>query len=336
MTTVVNLSINWEGNLVTTHGVLGPGGIGGLIGGALARAGADVIVVPRPGREHPDSLTVRSTVLGEFTAPVTVARSLTQPVNVLWVCVKNQQLDEALASVTSTAIPGALVIPLMNGIDHLARLRAAFPEAEVVAGAIRTESTRVAAGTIVHGGWHVQAAPPGEVADPASPTKPVQLAPKPHVRDRAAAVAQELEAAGVPTQLWDDEDYLLWSKLSILCPYALATTAVLGPIGMVRADVEVLDLLVRCATEVADVAQAVGVVLDRERIGAMLTRFPDEMRVSMERDASAGVPIEIEAVTAPVLRNGAALGVDVDATRQLRDRALAAVAGSPTTRSHHA
>jgi 2-dehydropantoate 2-reductase len=53
------------------HAILGAGGVGGLVGGALARAGHPVILLVRPGRaeQYPDRLSIQSRVLGSFEAP---------------------------------------------------------------------------------------------------------------------------------------------------------------------------------------------------------------------------------------------------------------------------
>jgi 2-dehydropantoate 2-reductase len=309
--------------------VLGPGGIGGLIGGALARRGASLTVVPRPegAGSHPPELYVESASLGTFRAPVRVRARLEEPVDVLWVTTKSYQLEAAAASVDPAAVEGALVAALMNGIDHVAFLRGAFPSATVVAGSIRTESTRVAAGHIVHTGWHVVDGTSANGSMP-SPSKPIQLAAEPGGGRRVSALAAELEQADLPCQIWPDESYLLWTKLAILCPYALATTAVRGPIGAVRADPDLRRLLHECTDEIVSVAGALGTPLDRANVFETLAGFPDEMRVSMERDASAGRPIEIVAVTRPVLREGGRLGVPVTATEELRRRAFAAAPAS--------
>ena len=315
---------------MTTFAVLGPGGIGGLIGGALARRGAAVTVVPRPDAiaEHPHELLVESVALGTFRAPVEVVERLERPVDVLWVAVKAYQLRSALGSVDPEALRGAMIVPLMNGIDHVATLRATFPEALVAPGSIRTESTRVAPGRIVHGGWHVVEGLEARDGEMPAPTKPVQLASSAAAPGRVEALASEIEEAEVPTQVWVDENYLLWTKLAILCPYALATTAARGPIGAVRSDPELSGLLEGCASEIAAVARAVGTRLDEARLAETLAGFPDSMRVSMERDAAAGRPIEIVAVTDPVLREGRAHGIPVHATEELRRRAMAAAPAS--------
>ena len=54
------------------HAVLGAGGVGGLLGAALARCGADVVLLMRAQSlaEYPGELSVESRVLGSFTVPV--------------------------------------------------------------------------------------------------------------------------------------------------------------------------------------------------------------------------------------------------------------------------
>ena len=61
------------------HAVLGAGGVGGLMGGALARAGHPVTLLVRPGRRYYylEWLTIESNTLGTFEAPVRVAKRVT-------------------------------------------------------------------------------------------------------------------------------------------------------------------------------------------------------------------------------------------------------------------
>ena len=63
---------------VTRVAVIGPGGVGGLVAAALARAGEDVRVVARAetaARIAERGIEVRSVVLGDFTAPVRGGRA---------------------------------------------------------------------------------------------------------------------------------------------------------------------------------------------------------------------------------------------------------------------
>jgi 2-dehydropantoate 2-reductase len=120
-----------------------------------------------------------------------------------------------------------------------------------------------------------------------------------------------------------DENQVVWQKLAVVAPYALATTAVAGPIGMVRSDPEVLAHLRSAAAETVDAAIALGVDLDREETLAALDRFPDSMRVSMERDLAAGRELELANVADPVIREGRAYGFKMTSMEWLLQRARA-------------
>jgi 2-dehydropantoate 2-reductase len=67
------------------HAVLGAGGVGGLVGGVLARAGHPVTLLVRPGRQnhYPDQLTVESGTLGNFEATVRVTNRIDEPLDIV-------------------------------------------------------------------------------------------------------------------------------------------------------------------------------------------------------------------------------------------------------------
>ena len=303
------------------HAVLGPGGIGGLIGGLLARAGRDVIFVVRPGQaaSYPRSVHVESVIYGEFDADVQVTERLSSPVDVLWVTCKATQLENAIPAVPPETAAGAAVVPLLNGLDHVAVLRRAYGDGSVIVGMIRTESTRVAPGRFVHGGWHVPDVPDEDT----EATAPLELAANHAAPALVQRVTAELMTAGIRHQVRAEENQVVWQKLAVVAPYALATTAVAGSIGMVRADPEVLAHLREAAAETVDVALALGVKMDRDDTLAALDRYPDSMRVSMERDLAAGRELELANIADPVIREGRACGIDMSSMEWLLQRARA-------------
>src|SRR5215472_1227650 len=116
--------------------VLGPGGVGGLLGALLSRAGDSVVLLHDSA---PRELRVESATFGDFTADVQSAPNLSEPVDAVLVTVKATQLDEALRRVPAAALGEAVVIPFLNGLEHVERLRAAYGT-NVVAATIAVES----------------------------------------------------------------------------------------------------------------------------------------------------------------------------------------------------
>ncbi len=305
------------------HAILGPGGVGGLIGGALARAGHPVTLVVRPEAlaAYPHAMTVESAILGTFEAPAQPVAALQGPVDILWVTVKATHLDAALAAVPPERLGDAVVIPLLNGVDHMARLRAVYGAERVVAGAIRSDTERVAPGRIVHRLWHVPRPPDGGPLPPSAP-HPVELAAQGELRPRAEAIAAELTAAGVPCAVRDDEAQLLWSKFVGIASGGLAAAAA-GSASAARADPELYALTVAALKAVVAVAATQGAALDEAPLLAALDRPPGASKSSLQRDLEAGRPTELEAYAAPVIREGRAHGIDVSAVEALRDRVAA-------------
>jgi 2-dehydropantoate 2-reductase len=280
--------------------------VGGLVAGALARAGQEVLLILRPETlaAYPGGVRVESAVVGEIDVDVPAAARLDRPVDVLWFTVKATTLEAALSAASPAVAPQAVVVPLLNGVEHVARLREVYGEA-VIPGAIRVESERVGVAHVVQ----------------SSAFAAVELAPAPPLRSRAEAIARELRSAGLACEVRGSEPDLLWGKLALLAPLALATSVSQQPIGGVRSDAALQELMVACAREVCAVAAAEGARLDPagyER--ALLVGLPGEMRSSMQKDLAARRPLELDAIAGPVLRAGRRQGVPTPATEELARR----------------
>ncbi|HET7465208.1 MAG TPA: 2-dehydropantoate 2-reductase [Candidatus Dormibacteraeota bacterium] len=275
---------------VLRFAVLGPGGVGGLLAALLARAGDSVVVLhDTPLHE----VRVESARFGDFTAQVETSPRLSEPVDAVLVTVKATQLEPAMRRVPVDALGAALVIPFLNGIDHVELLRGVYPSASVVPATIRIESTKVGAGVIRQ-------------------TSPFALV---EIGSRGEAVASRLTAAGLDVKIVDDEHAMLWSKLAVLAPMALLTTHERANVGGVRERRhDDLEGLVR---EFAAVARAEGVAIDPEVNLGFIEKTPAAMETSMQRDQAAGRPLEIDALGGALLRRAAKAGVDVPVTKRL-------------------
>jgi 2-dehydropantoate 2-reductase len=290
------------------HAVLGAGGVGGLVGGALAKSDHPVTLLVRPGRRdhYPELLTVESEPLGTFEAPVRVADRLDQPYDVIWITVKAMALEEALAAVPPEELRDGVVVPLLNGVDHVKQLRDRYGPERVLPGTIRVEAEQRGPGRVRH----------------LSTFADVQVAPSPATWERAAVLCEELRGAGLTCDVRDAEATMLWSKLCFLAPFALATTASGEPLGVVRSDPSWWVQLEECVNEACAVGHAEGAKVTPEPILAALEGLPEGFRSSMQKDVAAGRPPELDAIAGPILRGGCEYGIDVSTTRALVDGIL--------------
>jgi 2-dehydropantoate 2-reductase len=282
--------------------VLGPGGVGGLLAALLARRGDRVTCLAPPATAAhlaATGLELRSPALGDARVVVEAATWLDHPVDVCFVTVKSAQLGAAVEAVPAEALGGGLVVPFLNGIDHVAWLRGRYPPDQVVAGTIRVESTRVGPGVIEH----------------ASPFAVVELAAGKAPRARVEELGARLAETGLDVTVRDDEATTLWSKLAVLAPIALVTTWTAAPFGEARAGHR--DELAAVTNEIARAARADGVELDPAAILAILDQLPDGMRSSMQKDAAAGRPIELDAIGGTILRAADRAGTQAPVTAGL-------------------
>ena len=293
--------------------VLGPGGVGGFVAGALSRAGSDVTVIASPQTAaaiEASGLQVTSALLGEFTARVPVLEETGASLDCLIVATKATGLGEALDRVA----PGspALVVPLLNGVEHLDTLRARFGSERVLAAVIRIESECPRRGVIV------QASPGARIDIAGSPP----LAAEPV----AQRLADELRAARLEVRAGAPEADVMWSKLARLCALALTTTASDRPLGFVRTDPRWRSALTNAVSETIAVAVAEGARLDARDTIAELDAAHPELGSSMQRDVRAGRPTELDAIAGAVLRAGARHHLRCPTVQWLADRVALRVA----------
>jgi 2-dehydropantoate 2-reductase len=260
--------------------VLGPGGVGGLLAAVLP----DALVVSRSAITE---IQLRSRLLGDRTTPVRSVQRLTDPVDVLFIATKATGLADAVERIE--AKPG-VVVPLLNGVEHIARLRERFRD--VVAATIRVEATRVAPGVI----------------EQTSPFLRIELSAHPEV-------AELLSSAGIPAAVIKDEAQVMWSKLSRLNAIALTTTAFGAPIGEVRT--HHCDDLLDVVRETAAVAEAEGAMIDVGAIEQELREAHPGLLSSMARDVAAGRPPELDAIGGAVLRAAARHGIEAPVVQRL-------------------
>ncbi len=280
------------------HAILGPGGVGGLMGAWLAHFGHSVTLVVRPEtlEGYPRELHLESP-FGSFDVDVAVAAEV-PPVDVLWLTVKATQLEIALKSFKNPDAVRAIV-PLLNGIDHVALLRERYGSERVVPGTFAGETERVSPGHIVHRSAFARL----NVASAG--------------RDLLASTIDQLQNIGFTCRFIDDEPTLLWGKLVFLAPFALCTTAADKTVGQILSDPEWRSLGEACVREACAVGVAEGAKVDPDAVLSGVGAMPGNMRSSMQKDVENHNPPELDAIAGPILRGGRRHGIEVPATRKL-------------------
>jgi len=278
-----------------TVAVLGPGAVGGSLAVRLSNAGVRVICVAHA--EAASLVALAGLALdspdGAFTARVEVVQRLANPVGLLLVAVKAPALDDAVGRVDPDAVSDGVVLPLLNGLEHMDVLRSRF-------------DGRVAAGSISH----FQAYRAGRVQIVEATASPViTLASESLPRAHVEHAAELLRRGRIDVRVGQNEKRVLWHKLARIAPLAAATSASGRTVGELRNDPEWRPRLDKAIGEACAVAEADGVSLRPASQWAIIDEMADETTTSAARDVASGRRSELDAILGGVLRAAARLDV---------------------------
>jgi 2-dehydropantoate 2-reductase len=270
------------------------------MGACLAHCGGTVSFVVRRESvaQYPKQLQLESG-LGNFKVDVEWVTAVPPATEVLWITVKATQLEAALASLGD--VGRAAIVPLLNGVDHVASLRSRYGSERVIAATIAVESERVAPGHIVH----------------RSPFARLNVSSR--GRALLESTLEQLAKLAFTCNFVDDEATLLWSKLVFLAPVALATTAHAKATSDIRANPEQWSELQAAVREACEVARLERATVDADATIAFITNLPAGTRSSMQKDVAQGKPPELDAIGGAVVRAAKRHGMEVPVAASLID-----------------
>ena len=270
--------------------VIGPGGIGGMIGVLLGSRGNIVSCIGSPNKvaeKYRRSLHLRSHYYGNFSEDLYWSDSIDFPVDVIFFTVKAPSLINAINRVSTHICQKAIVISLLNGLGHQEILRDRF--ANVVIGTIGSvESEKIHNGLIQHN---------------SSNAARIELAQNQSVDDaRLSCITERMNESGLETVIRNDETQVIWGKLSRLCPLSSITSYFREPLGEILINPKKMVILENLIAEVVIVAKSFGYETDCSTILKQINSLPFDLSTSMQKDLEAQNSSEIEAILGEVVR----------------------------------
>lgn len=283
--------------------IFGTGGVGGYFGGKLAQHGADVTFIARGAHLEAirkNGLRVES-IDGDFT--VHPAQAIADPetigsADLILLATKAWQLDDAIHQMKPLVGGGSIILPLLNGMEHMDKLLQTFGVQHVIGGLCRISAFIGEPGQIRHVGVKPQIAY-GEW-DNSSSERVGEI----HVLFTSiAGIAAEIPV-NIQTAMW--EKFIFISGTSGVGSYTRQ------PIGKCRSDPETRAMLQSAFEETAAVARARGANIPENFVPATMQRIDGiapHVIPSMQKDMMEGRPSELNEQTGAVIRMGKAAGV---------------------------
>ena len=281
--------------------VVGVGGLGGYIGGRLAQSGQNVTFLARGQRLaalREKGLQVRSPD-GDFVIqPVQATDNPAEigPVDLILFCVKTYDVETAAAGLHPLVGPATALLPVQNGIAHLAQLRSILGNEVVLGGMTLINAHSPAPGVIERpGGSHRLEF--GEMGQESSA--------------RCAAIAQAINAAGLEAVVAPKIAERMWWKLVGVCGASIFCLMRASK-GKVWDFAETPALMHQVLTEAVAVAHAHGIALAPtlpDEMVKIAATAPPQYKPSLLVDLEQGRRLEIEAWNGALVRYGKAAGV---------------------------
>ena len=286
--------------------VIGAGGIGGIYGAALARAGADVTFVARGthlAAMREQGLRVEGDRGETHIRPVLATDDPASigVVDYVLSCVKLWDVESTGEQIRPIVGPQTAVVPLQNGIDAAERLIPILGHEAVMGGTAFVTGAIVAPGVIRQTGTY-QRMTFGELDGSAS--------------SRGARLRDLCAMAGFEGALSPDIRVPIWDKFILLVPLSGLNALTRLPLGKWRDDPDLLALYEASLRETVAVGLAEGVRLPPDTVGqtlAMMRSMPAYHTTSMGNDLLRGNRLELPWFAGKVVELGRSHGIPTPA-----------------------
>lgn len=299
--------------------IVGAGGLGSKFGAGLARSNEVTLVHHR--QEYVDAVNKNGLVVRHRDGSeerlrqvaATVDPADIQGTDVVVVTVKSYDTATVMAAVGPQLSDDGIAVTLQNGLGNLEAIEAAVGPGRAILGVTTEGATLLGPGLVQDGGQ-------GEtyIGDSAD------------ARDILGRLIRSLEAAGLPTQVADDVDGILWAKLAMVAGINSLAAVLAVPNGALGRHPEVRSICVEVIAEVASVAQAHGVEMAWDPVAAFdrVTQATANMPSGTLLDVLRGRRTEIDSILGEVVTRGqsAGLGMPVSETLWRLIKALEATA----------
>lgn len=262
--------------------VFGIGGVGGLIGGVLARKNEETYFIARRKTLEAirsGGLYVKSTLFGDFTVrPKDVGETAGNfgVMDAIIISCKGYSLKDACRTVSPIVGEGTLVVPLLNGVGISDIMRPLLPPCLLADGVIHVFS-------------HIEE--PGHIAQSYGPCHVIIGMKSGEHPQKLDELAEALNCAGIKTSVNDNILFESWRKYLIMCGNSVVFCYYDGPAWKVREHAGYKDTVRAAANEIISVAAANGVKLPENSADLCVENFaklaPETVN-SLYRDLSSG------------------------------------------------
>lgn len=277
--------------MIKTVSIMGAGSIGGMLSTFFHKAYPDHFSILAKGCRA-ERLRAGGIRVNGHQISLRVIDSREEAPDLLVLCVKNYDLEQAIADTKDVLTQNTIILPLLNGISATERLKEVFPCNTVLYGIImRTDTERKNGETTF------------------TVTGEVQFGERKNetFSEAVKAVKECLDKAGIPNRVYPDMLYMLWRKWMVNIGANQISILTEAQFKYFQLIPEIQDAVRAAISEVYPISVVAGAGLNKEEVDNIITEilhYPPEKKSSMLQDLEARRPTEIDYFAGTVIKLG--------------------------------
>ncbi|MCY4474211.1 MAG: 2-dehydropantoate 2-reductase [Chloroflexi bacterium] len=286
--------------------VMGAGAVGAYYGGALARQGADVVLIARG--EHAEAMRERGlrveSYWGDYVVHPAVALTPDEAgvADVVLHCVKLYSNSDAIPEMHPLVGDGTVILTVQNGITGGEALAQQFGWERVLEGATYIE-------TSIRG--------PGRVVQTGSAARIEFGEREGSISERVEKLRDVLSVPGIQVEVSSDIRASLWSKLVAIGALGTVVTAARASLSEVLAMEEGMNTIRTVMEEIVASGKANGIKFPNGVVDTKLedaVSEADEFQSSLQSDFNRGGKLELDDILGAAVRLGREAGIPMPAS----------------------
>ncbi len=293
--------------------VVGLGGVGGFLGGALARVYPHVMFYARGTRKEvlfQKGISVESEYMGNFTVKPEIVSDKAEEFGVMdyiIISVKNYSLEQVCSQIAPMVGERTVIIPIMNGTNPGERARKYLGKGIVLDALIYIVSGSNEDFTIIQKGDYAS----------------VHIGLKAPDKEEQKAIEEMYEiiqGAGVECVVDEDIQAVIWKKYILNCAYNVLTAYYRATTGELRKDPKKVEEFKDLLAEACLVGRTKGVSIpdnmEEEQLKHLLYIQTEDATSSLRRDMDSGKPNELDTFSGYLLEEGKKYGLSLPVTER--------------------
>ena len=289
--------------------IMGAGAVGAYYGGALARQGAEVVLVARG--EHAEAMGAKGLRVesnwGDYVVhpEVALTPSAAGTVDVVLHCVKLYSNSDTIPEMHPLVGATTVILTVQNGITGGESLAAEFGWERVLEGATYIETSITGPGHVVQTGSAAR----------------IEFGERDgSISDRVETVRDVLSVPGVQVEVSSDIRASLWSKMVVIGALGTIVTAARASLSEVLAMQEGMNTIRTVMEEIVASGKANGVDFPNGIVDAKIADAVaevDEFQSSLQSDFNRGGNLELDDILGAAVRLGREAGIPMPASSAL-------------------